>query len=268
MFSDEITTTDAFLDMPGGSQLLYFHLGINADDDGFISSPKMIMRAIGASDDELKILYAKKFLLPFPSGVCVVKHWRINNQIRKDRYTETVYTKEKMQLFIRDNGSYSFNPENALPVPRGHFLPSGNQLATSGQPLVAVVEESRVELSKGKVSKVEASIKETSVSFLENLPPETLTVLSDKYHISTKGVQSKATDLLLYCRQKGKTYKDYKAFLENALRKDKIKLQSEYPYPVAKSVVALDTTLTPEQVEANRVRIDAIKMGLAAKFKM
>jgi hypothetical protein len=146
MFSDEITTSDMFLDMPSGSQLLYFHLGMNADDDGFIASPKMVMRAIGSSEDELKILFAKKFLLPFESGICVIKHWRINNQIRKDRYTETRYTREKTQLFIRENGTYSFNPEGAIPVPKGHFLPSGNHLATNGQPSI-------VKVSKGKVSK-------------------------------------------------------------------------------------------------------------------
>jgi len=146
MFSDEITSTDAFLDMPKGSQLLYFHLGMNADDDGFIASPKMVMRVIGASDDELKVLFSKKFLLPFDSGVCVVKHWRINNQIRKDRYRETKYLKEKRGLYIRANGSYTFNSEDALPVPDGHFLPSGNHLATNGQPSIGKVRLGKVRL--------------------------------------------------------------------------------------------------------------------------
>lgn len=138
MFSDEIIATDAFLDMPSGSQLLYFHLGIRADDDGFISSPKMVMRILGSTEDELKVLFLKKFLLAFDSGVCVVKHWRINNQLRKDRYSETKYITEKSQLYIRPNGSYSFNPENALPLPKGHFtkeqLHFVNHLATKGKP--------------------------------------------------------------------------------------------------------------------------------------
>lgn len=139
MFSDEITTSDAFLDMPSESQLLYYHLGMAADDDGFISNPKMTMRAIGAGDDALKILFVKKFLLPFDNGICVVKHWRINNQLRKDRYKETKYIKEKSQLYIRENGSYTFNPEGALPVPKGHFLAAGNQLATNWQPSIGKV---------------------------------------------------------------------------------------------------------------------------------
>ena len=121
MFSDEITTSDAFLDMPTESQNLYFHLGMTADDDGFISNTKMVQRVVGASDDSLKILFAKKFLIPFNEGICVVKHWRINNQIRKDRYRETKHIREKSKLFIRSNGSYSMKSENALPVPGGHF---------------------------------------------------------------------------------------------------------------------------------------------------
>jgi len=126
MFSDEVTETDAFLDMPIGSQLLYFRLGMNADDDGFIASPKMVMRMIGATDDELKILFAKKFLLSFQNGICVIKHWRINNYIRKQLYNETKYSKERSQLFIRPNGSYTFNPEGAIPLPEGHFTTKEN----------------------------------------------------------------------------------------------------------------------------------------------
>lgn len=135
MFSDEITTTDAFLDLPKGSQLLYFHLGMSADDDGFVANPKMTMRVIGSSEDELKVLFAKKFLLPFTNGVCVVKHWRINNFVRKDIYKETKYLRERGQLFIRKNGTYTFNPENAQKLPSGHFTVdslSKNRLMESG----------------------------------------------------------------------------------------------------------------------------------------
>jgi hypothetical protein len=121
MFSDEITKSDAFLDMPAESQLAYWHLGMEADDDGFLSNLKMIQRMIGASDDAIRILFAKKFLIPFDSGVCVIKHWRINNYIRKDIYQETKYLKEKSSLFIRENGSYTTNPDMALPIPKGHF---------------------------------------------------------------------------------------------------------------------------------------------------
>lgn len=126
MFSDEVTDTDAFLDMPTGSQLLYFRLGMIADDDGFISNTKLAMRAIGASEDELKILFAKKFLLPFENGICVIKHWRINNYIRKQYYKETRYTKERSMLRIRENGAYTFNPEGSVSLPPGHFTTKEN----------------------------------------------------------------------------------------------------------------------------------------------
>lgn len=98
MFSLDVVDTDAFLDLPSSSQALYFHLGMRADDDGFVSSPKRITTAVSASPDDLKILAAKGFIIPFKSGVCVIRDWKINNQIRPDRYKPTLYTEEKKQL--------------------------------------------------------------------------------------------------------------------------------------------------------------------------
>lgn len=117
-----------------------------------------------------------------------------------------------------------------------------------------------------KEVKEEVTKPEPSLVFLEKLPEEVITSLSEKYHISPKGIQSKATDLLLYCKQKGKVYKDYKAFLENALRKDKVKLQAEYPLAVVRAVEA-EPELTPEQVEKNRqIRENISNMLKAKKF--
>ena len=90
-----IIDSDAFLDMSLSTQALYFHLSMRADDDGFVNNPKKIQRMIGSGDDEMKMLIAKKFIIPFDSGVCVIKHWRIHNYIQKDRYKETVYKEEK-----------------------------------------------------------------------------------------------------------------------------------------------------------------------------
>lgn len=106
MFSPDIVESDAFLDMPSSSQSLYFHLGMYADDDGFVN-PKRIMRMIGANDDDLKVLIGKRFLLPFENGVVVIKHWRINNLVRKDWYKETQYIEQKKQLKLKENGSYT-----------------------------------------------------------------------------------------------------------------------------------------------------------------
>lgn len=108
MFSQQITESDSFLEMPLSTQALYFHLGMSADDDGFVNNPKRIQRVIGANEDDLKLLMAKNFVLAFESGVVVIKHWKINNYIPKDRYTPTVYEEEKAQLFEKPNRAYTF----------------------------------------------------------------------------------------------------------------------------------------------------------------
>lgn len=108
MFSKQIIDSDAFLDMPLSAQALYFHLSMRADDDGFVNNPQKITRIISAAKDDLTILFAKNFILSFESGVIVIKHWRINNYLRADRYKETVYQDEKEELEIKKNGSYKY----------------------------------------------------------------------------------------------------------------------------------------------------------------
>lgn len=115
MFAKTIIDSDAFLDMPMSAQLLYFHLSMRGDDDGFVNSPKRIQRTIGASDDDMRILIAKAFIIPFDNGVVVIKHWRINNYIRNDRYTETVYTEQKAQLEVKPDGGYRLKSDVGIP---------------------------------------------------------------------------------------------------------------------------------------------------------
>lgn len=173
MFSDDIIASDAFLDMPSESQLLYFHLGMNADDDGFIGSPKMIMRIIGASDDSYKLLLHKKFVLHFESGICVVKHWRMNNQIRKDRYTETKYLAEKETLFIKENGAYTLDENKGVKLLKGHIntddLDFGNQTATNGQPSIGKdsIGKDSIGKSNTAISKKSKLNEEYETSFQE-----------------------------------------------------------------------------------------------------
>lgn len=106
MFAKTIIDSDAFLEMPTTSQLLYFHLAMRADDDGFVNKPKSLMRMVGCKDDDLKLLFVKKFLIPFDSGVVVIKHWKIHNYIRKDTYTETKYKEERASLELDENSAY------------------------------------------------------------------------------------------------------------------------------------------------------------------
>ena len=126
MFAKTIIDSDAFLDMPHSTQLLYFHLSMRADDDGFINNPKKVQRMIGCSDDDLKILIAKNFIIPFESGVVVIKHWRIHNFIRTDRYKETVYQEEKAMLNTKDNKAYTIRNSDGMTL----GIPNGNQMET------------------------------------------------------------------------------------------------------------------------------------------
>ena len=107
MFAKTIIDSDAFLDMPISARLLYYDLGMRADDDGFVNSPKKIMKMVGASTDDMNVLILRKFILPFETGVVVLKHWRIHNYIRKDTYNETPYKKEKSMLVLDENKSYT-----------------------------------------------------------------------------------------------------------------------------------------------------------------
>ena len=107
MFSKDITEHDAFLEMPLSTQALYFHLGMQADDDGFVS-PNRIMRMIGCQMDDLKVLVAKKYALHFEDGVVVIKHWKMNNLIRKDRYKKSSHSEKMALLKEKSNGAYAW----------------------------------------------------------------------------------------------------------------------------------------------------------------
>ena len=126
MFTQKIIDSDSFLDMPLSAQALYFHLNMRADDDGFVNNPKKIQRMIGAAEDDLKVLIAKRFILTFESGVIVIKHWRMHNYLRKDRYNPTTYQEEYQRLTVKENGSYT-EGGNQLAT---NWQPNGNQLAT------------------------------------------------------------------------------------------------------------------------------------------
>jgi hypothetical protein len=146
MFSQNIIDSDAFLDMPLSTHALYFHLAMRADDDGFVNNPKKIMRMIGANEDELNVLSAKKFILNFESGIIVIKHWKIHNYIRSDRYNETTYKIEKSTLSLDENNAYT---SRVIPP----VIPPDNQ-----SPPQYSIEENKIE---------EVSIEESIDSFFE-----------------------------------------------------------------------------------------------------
>lgn len=115
MFSLNVVDTDAFLDLPISSQALYFHLGMRADDDGFVSSPKKVTMMIGANQDDLKLLIAKGFAIALNNGIVVIRHWRQNNYVRSDRYKKTIYSAEMDRLSVTEEGEYMLMDTAGIP---------------------------------------------------------------------------------------------------------------------------------------------------------
>lgn len=171
MFTQRIVDSDAFLDMPLSTQALYFHLNMRADDDGFINNPKKIQRMIGASDDDLKLLIAKRFVLCFESGVIVIKHWRMHNLIRKDRYNPTQYQDELSTLAIKKNGSYTDRFDQLATT----WQPDGNQLATQDR------------LGKDRLGKVSEDSAPNSQRFVAPSVSEVKQYIEEKgYHVDAE----------------------------------------------------------------------------------
>ena len=126
MFSLLVVDTDEFLNMPSSTQSLYYHLGMRADDDGFVASPKKIVKLVNCSNDDLKLLIAKGFIIPFDSGIIAIRHWKLNNDLKKDRYTPTIYLNEKSTLKVNKNKVYSIDGNNL----ETNWRQNGNKLET------------------------------------------------------------------------------------------------------------------------------------------
>ncbi len=139
MFAKSVIESDAFLDLPISTRLLYFDLGMRGDDDGFVDSPRLVMRITGASDDDLKLLIAKQFLIPFENGVVVIRHWRVHNYLRPDRYKRTLYQAEKA-LLAETSGVYDVKSDDGLPLVY--------QIPTNGLPVVCITEQRVIEDNK------------------------------------------------------------------------------------------------------------------------
>ena len=220
MFSTSVVGTDSFMEMPDSAQNLYFHLSMYADDDGFVDKWKQIMRMTGKKEDDIKILIAKSFIIPFDSGVIVIKHWRLNNYIRADRYKETVYSAEKSQLTQNEKGEYMLG------------IPNDNQLVyqMDTQYSIDKISVDKSSIEKEKINKKEkllsdthnqsaeepkeSSVKETKVHFAEFV---TMTNAEYDKLVSTYGVDFTnqcITRLDNYKGANGKKYKsDYRAIL-------------------------------------------------------
>lgn len=201
MFSKMIVDSDAFLEMPLSTQALYFHLSMRADDDGFLNNAKKIMKIIGANQNDYDLLVSKAFIIQFPEGICVIKHWRINNYLRRDRYTETQYTEEKAMLNIKDNKAYTLDKSKGKPL----GIPVVDQMETQIR-----LDKSRED--KNNISK-EISVEQNSTHTSEC--KEIIAYLNEKAGKNFKP-NTRATQRLISARlNEGFTVDDFKTVIDN-----------------------------------------------------
>lgn len=176
MFNIKLIKSDAFTSMPLSTQALYFHLNLEADDDGFIGNPKGIQRFIGASDDDLNLLIFKGFLIKFDSGVVVVMHWRMHNTLQGDRYVETAYQEEGSMLYLKKNGTYTLDESQAIGKLENKWKQNGNKKFPQSSVVQCSVVESSIEmLLPNKENKGEA------------LPPPIAATIESSGKSSSKG---------------------------------------------------------------------------------
>ena len=210
MFAKTIIDSDAFLDMPLSTQSLYFHLSMRADDDGFINNPKKIQRMVGASDDDLKLLIAKNFIIPFESGIVVIKHWKIHNYIQSDRYRPTMYKEEKDRLVTKVNKAYTLQDTECIQD--------------------GYITDTQVSLDKVKIDKVIDNIDEEEPPKpskpVKHKHGEYANVLLtddelEKLKAEYPDWQERIERLSSYVASTGKSYKSHYATIRNWARKDK-----------------------------------------------
>lgn len=227
MFAKTIVLSDAFLDMPLSARCLYFTLGMLADDDGFVNSPKSIMRQCGATEDDMKVLLAKKFVLAFETGVIVIKHWRINNYLRNDRYHETAYLEEKQTLTVDKNGVYSIG----IPSEEVVGIPSGTPTVYRGKDSIGkysidnnnnICERnaSHNGLSNAEVTQSNSKAIRHKYGSYQNvlLSDEELKKLQTEF---PSDWEERIERVSLYVASKGKGYKDYLATIRSWARREK-----------------------------------------------
>lgn len=220
MFSKTIIDSDAFIDMPSTARLLYYDLSMRADDDGFINNPKKIIRMTGASVDDMNVLILRKFIIPFESGIVVIKHWKIHNYIQKDRYKETNYKEEKAMISLDENKAYTLSVGPLDTDCIQHVSNTDTQVR---------IGKDRVRIDKDNIY---------------NSPPKATKPARHKYGeyknvlLSDEDIeklkaefpsdwQERIERLSEYIASSGKSYKNYLATIRNWAKRDKEKTAAE-----------------------------------------
>ena len=213
MFAKAIVLSDAFLDMPMSARCLYFTLGMLADDDGFIGSPKAIMRQCGASQDDLLMLLQKRFVLAFDSGVIVIKHWRINNYLQSDRKQKTTYVEELDELLLDEKNAYTEKPKYADSV-YTKCIQNVSNLDTQD----SIGKKSINKVNKEEINREERAVKHKYGEYKNVLlTDEELEKLKTEF----PDYQERIERLSSYIASTGKSYKSHLATIRNWARMDK-----------------------------------------------
>ena len=220
MFAKTIIDSDAFLDMPLSTQALYFHLSMRADDEGFVNNPKKIARMIGADDDSIKLLIMKKFILPFESGVVVIKHWRMHNYIQNDRFKPTAYQEERHMLTLKENGAYTSlsDDDNLL---SDKCIQNGYMLDTQ----YSIGKDSIGKDSIDKTADKPQKHKHGEFKHVLLTDAEYQKLIAD-YGESVTAKYIKKVDE--YCEQSGRRYKNYNLAIRNTfMARDNVKPKTQ-----------------------------------------
>lgn len=212
MFARSLIDSDAFLEMPLSAQALYFHLNMRADDDGFINNPKRITDYVGAAADDLKLLLAKRFIIAFDSGVIVIRHWRMHNTLRSDRYRPTNYQEEFATLCLEGNKAYSELPQTT-----------------------PAAEPARVEKPAARPAQKVAAAKPPEKKPYGEMQNVLLTddELAKLQHDYPNDYETYIQRLSLYITSKGARYKSHYAVIRQWLVKDGVKAEGEKRAPVS-----------------------------------
>lgn len=212
MFAKTIIDSDAFLDMPLTTQALYFHLSMRADDEGFINNPKKIQRMLGCTDDDSRLLIAKQFLLPFDSGVLVVKHWRIHNYIQRDRSKDTMYQNERKMLLVNPDKSYELTNVDTDCIQNGYKMDTSCIQETE-------TLDTQVRLGKVRLGKDREIYMRHQYGAYKNV-----LLTDDEYEKLKKefaDYEQRIERLSEYMASTGKTYKSHLATIRSWARRDK-----------------------------------------------
>lgn len=230
MFTKMIIDSDAFLDMPTSTQALYFHLGMRADDEGFINNLKKVQRMVGANEDDLRLLITKKFIIAFDTGVIVVKHWKMHNSLRADRVKKTVYSNELSQLEMKENGAYTL--KNKPPEIMIDNSPSSvRQLSDKCPHSIDKIRLDKIRLDKDSIGEYEGETPKPLPTPKEQKPIKhkygdyEKVRLDDNQMAKLKAEfpdwKERIQRLDDYVASTGKSYKDHLATIRNWAKRDK-----------------------------------------------